>query len=309
MKYCTWVGITDHQRAPIARATRLPASGSQSQTRRRGRGASRCGRAPRPGRGRCSITSPSTTASKRRPSAAAPCSRSSVRHVEAQAVARVGRGELARLDADLLVPAALARLGEQEPHPAAEVEQRAAPRAWRSMRSSTAAPSRAGRPPRRRSRRSPRRRRRLAARRRRACARAACGRSPRSARCRSAPCRTGRSWGSVPRRPCRPRRAGAARSVLRAPQRSALGVPPRAIRRATYDPARPSDGRKPRAGAAERRRADAQRGGHGARVLRARRRARSRALPCELVLVDDGSTDGTPRDPRRPRRARPRASR
>ena len=78
-----------------------------------------------PGRGRCSITSPSTTASKRRPSRSA-VRRSAVRHVETQAVARVGRGELARLDADH-VPAAVARLGEQEPHPGAEIEQRPAP--------------------------------------------------------------------------------------------------------------------------------------------------------------------------------------
>jgi hypothetical protein len=44
-------------------------------------------------------------------------------HVQSEPLARIGRGELARLDAER-VPAALARLGEEKTHPAAEVYHR-----------------------------------------------------------------------------------------------------------------------------------------------------------------------------------------
>ena len=71
--------------------------------------------------------------------------------------------------------------------------------------------SRAGRPPPRRSRRRPPRRTPARARPRSGSRAAACGRSPRSGRCPTARCRTGRSSGSAPRAPARRRRRGARR--------------------------------------------------------------------------------------------------
>ena len=150
VKYWTWVGMTDHQRAPIARATRLPASGSIRQIAPPGASSARDA-VERLARTRQVLDH---VAEHDRVEAAA-VGRSAVQqvvgpHVEPQPVARVGRGELARLDADH-VPAAVARLGEQEADPAAEIEQRAARRRGARAARARRAPSRAGRPPPRRS--------------------------------------------------------------------------------------------------------------------------------------------------------------
>ena len=65
VKYWTWVGITDHQRAPMRARHAAAGVGQHQADHAAGREQrARSGRAPRPGRGRCSITSPSTTASE-----------------------------------------------------------------------------------------------------------------------------------------------------------------------------------------------------------------------------------------------------
>jgi len=62
VKYWTCVGMTDHQRAPSRGRDGCRRREASARPRPRARAARRCGRAHRPGRGRCSITSPMTTA-------------------------------------------------------------------------------------------------------------------------------------------------------------------------------------------------------------------------------------------------------
>ncbi len=64
VKYWTCVGITDHQRRPIARASGEPESGRTRASTPAGRSSSRQRRSAAPGSIRCSITSAMTSAPK-----------------------------------------------------------------------------------------------------------------------------------------------------------------------------------------------------------------------------------------------------
>ena len=223
MKYCTWVGMTDHHRAPSARATRLPASGTMRQIDAAGgeEGGDAIERLSRPRQVLDHVAEhdrvEAATVQVRREQVGGA-------DVETQAVARVGRGELARLDADHRPSRGRAPRRAGSPP---RSRDRAASRARRGARGARArrGPWRAGRPPPPRSPRTRRRRRPPRARRRRESAPAACGRRRDSARCPTAPCRTGRSWGSAPPRPPDPRRAGGTRAPR---SRTQHRFPPRA---------------------------------------------------------------------------------
>ena len=168
VKYWTWVGITDHQRAPIARASAAARVGQRQREDAAGREQlARSGRAPRPGRGRCSITSPSTTASKR---AGGQVGRRTGRRCARRARAaraRSAEANVARLDARRVSQprsrASASRKPTQQPRSSSAAAARTCaldPLEQRRAR------SRAGRPPPRRSRRTrPRRRPRRARRR------------------------------------------------------------------------------------------------------------------------------------------------
>ena len=125
VKYCTWVGITDHhQRRPMARATRLPASGSASH--RTPAGASRPADAVERGAGVGQVLDHVAQARRR-------SGRGARRRAAQSPIARrgpAGRGRRPRRTRSARPrrsPAALARLGEQEADPAAEVEEPSRP--------------------------------------------------------------------------------------------------------------------------------------------------------------------------------------